>query len=518
MVAADDAIHILAQLMVRLLLLLQLSPPTAIYCQFNPHFVNPTERTAIVHLFEWTHADVETECRQYLGPSRGFGAVQLSPVNEVRILPNRSWRERYEPISYKLAGRSGDEEQFRSMVRVCNRVGVRVYVEVVLNHMAGGSGAVRGTAGSIAYPASKDFPDAPYGGADFNDACTVIESSETHEVRNCQLDDRPDLNLGLARVRQRMVDFLNKLIVMGVAGFNIRSAKHMWPYDLKTIYSKLENLSTTAGFAAGSRPFIYQDVEDLSSESLFRKDYISLGMVSEYRFAYHMGAIMFKRKPFHYMVNLGTRLGYIPREKSIVFLDDPVLQRGQPGDDDLPRIVSYKHVRLYKIALVFMMAHRYGTPVIMSSYDFKDSEAGPPIDAKGHIMPVGWNEEDQCIGGWICEHRWNVVQNMLKFRSKVIDLPVTSWVDNGQNQLAFCRGKVGFVAINAEISLSFDANVYTCLEAGIYCDIISGKVGDNECTGRTVLVDKNGRADIFISSNEEEPYVVLLSSEKLVLG
>ncbi|XP_058464124.1 alpha-amylase A-like [Malaya genurostris] len=470
-------------------------------------------RSAIVQLFEWTFVDIQAECVLHLGPT-GFGAVQVSPVNEVRILPNRSWRERYEPISYKILGRSGAEMQLRSMVKTCNAAGVRIYVEVVLNSMAGGTGSVQGTGGSVAYPSYRDYPDASYGIGDFNHPCTVLNQSDPHQVRNCQIDELPDLNQGLTSVRRRIVDFLNKLISMGVAGFYIHAARNMWPHDLKAIYSQLENLSTTAGFSSRSRPFIYQDVMDLRSEETFRKEYVLLGMTTEYRFAYDIGAIIFKQKPFHWMVNLGTKIGYIPREHSVIFLDDPVLQR-IPNVDDLPKIVTFKHRRLYSIALVFMLGHRYGTPRIMSSYNFNNRNEGLPSDTRGKISPVTLDAEGQCTGGWICEHRWKIVASMMRFRTEVSWQSVISWVDNGQNQLAFCRGKAGFIAINAEISLSMKANVFTCMKAGIYCDIISGKVDGTKCSGIAVTVNDDGRADIFISSRANEPFVVLLASEKL---
>ncbi|XP_065082969.1 alpha-amylase 4N-like [Ochlerotatus camptorhynchus] len=483
---------------------------STLLAQFNPYFEDGSSG-AIVQLFERTFEDIETECALYLGP-KGFGAVQVSPVNEVRVMPNRSWRERYEPISYKIAGRSGDESQLRSMVRACNDAGVRVYVEVVLNHMAGGSGSVKGTGGSVANPGYREYPEVPYGAGDFNEACTILDESDPHEVRNCLLDDLPDLNQGLARVRQRMIDFLNKLIRIGVTGFYIHAAKNIWPHDLRAIYTNLENLTTT-GISPGSRPFIYHDIADFDEGGSRKNEYTLMGMATEYRFAYDIADVMFKRRPFHYMVNLGTRLGYIPRERSIVFLDSPALQR-VPDLDEAPAIVTFKNQRLYKIAMIFMLAHRYGTPRIMSSFLFLDIDDGPPSDGRGKITKIALDDKDQCTGGWICEHRWSVVQQMMRFRKEVSGQAVINWVDNGQNQVAFCRGKVGFVAFNAEISLALKANLFTCLAPGMYCDIISGKAEDGACTGTAVLVDDDGRADIYVGSTVEEPFVVLLASEK----
>jgi len=41
----------------------------------------------------------------------------------------------------------------------------------------------------------------------------------------------------------------------------------MWPGDLRIIYNQLRDLNTAHGFAAGSRPFIYQQVIDLGEFS-----------------------------------------------------------------------------------------------------------------------------------------------------------------------------------------------------------------------------------------------------------
>jgi len=39
--------------------------------------------------------------------------------------PNRPWEERYQPVSYNLVTRSGNEQEFSDMVDACNKAGVR---------------------------------------------------------------------------------------------------------------------------------------------------------------------------------------------------------------------------------------------------------------------------------------------------------------------------------------------------------------------------------------------------------
>ena len=51
--------------------------------------------------------------------------------------PMRPWWERYQPASYHLETRSGTEAEFETMVARCNAVNVRIYVDLVINHMTG---------------------------------------------------------------------------------------------------------------------------------------------------------------------------------------------------------------------------------------------------------------------------------------------------------------------------------------------------------------------------------------------
>jgi len=61
-------------------------------------------------------------------------------------------------------------------------------------------------------------------------------------------------------VRDKIVEFFDHLVELGVAGFRVDAAKHMWPQDLEVIYNRVRNLNTAFGFAAGTRPFIFQEV------------------------------------------------------------------------------------------------------------------------------------------------------------------------------------------------------------------------------------------------------------------
>ena len=61
-------------------------------------------------------------------------------------------------------------------------------------------------------------------------------------MRNCKLVGLPDLLLSKDYVVDKIVEYMNRLISFGVAGFRIDAAKHMWPNDLNKVIGKLNNL------------------------------------------------------------------------------------------------------------------------------------------------------------------------------------------------------------------------------------------------------------------------------------
>lgn len=229
---------------------------------FEPH------RTGIVHLFEWKFSDIAKECTEYLGPN-GFAAVQVSPVHENVVSSTRSWWERYQPISYKIATRSGNEKEFADMVAECERAGIRIYVDVVPNHMTAMRGNITGTGGSTADVDKRSYPAVPYTSEHFHPPCAISNYQNASEVRNCELVGLPDLNQTHPYVRSKIVEFMNRCIDHGVGGFRVDAAKHMWPKDLREMYSQLHDLkSNIRHIPLNAKPFIYQEVIDLGGEGV----------------------------------------------------------------------------------------------------------------------------------------------------------------------------------------------------------------------------------------------------------
>lgn len=150
------------------------------------------------------------------------------------MFEGRPWWERYQPVSYKIQTRSGNEEELLNMTRRCNASGVRVYADIIINHMAGENPPpVIGTANSTADPVKYRYPGVPYAKANFNKPCEIKDWIDPEHLRNCEVSGLRDLNHTQEYVRGKIVKYLNKLVDLGVAGFRVDTAKHIWPQDLE---------------------------------------------------------------------------------------------------------------------------------------------------------------------------------------------------------------------------------------------------------------------------------------------
>ncbi|XP_076306624.1 pancreatic alpha-amylase 2a5-like [Tachypleus tridentatus] len=495
-------------------------------------------RSSIVHLFEWRWADIAEECEVFLGPY-GYGGVQVSPPNENGIVwapdwkleVKRPWFERYQPVSYKLNfTRSGGENEFRDMVRRCNDVGVRIYVDAVINHMTGNIGAGHGTGGSYFDPVALKYDGVPYSHWDFNtnEKCgtpsgNIENYNDAYQVRNCRLSGLNDLDLGKDYVREKIIQYLNYLIDIGVAGFRVDAAKHMWPEDLKALFENLHDLSAK-WFEPGTRPFIFMEVIDLGGQAIGVREYIHLGRVTEFRYGYKLGNVIRKNggEQMQYLRSFGQGWGFVHEYDALVFVDNHDNQRGH-GAGGLDVILTHFESRMYKMATAFMLAWPYGFPRIMSSYSWprhiefgkdKNDWIGPPHDDDYNTLHVIRNSDLTCGNGWVCEHRWRQIYNMVKFRNVAGATQIGNWWDNGGNQIAFSRGNRGFIAINNE-NFSLNKSLQTGLEAGRYCDVISGKKKDDTCTGRIIEVGELGYSHIFIDNKWEDPVLAIHLEAKL---
>ncbi|XP_054287833.1 alpha-amylase-like [Macrosteles quadrilineatus] len=444
----------------------------------------------IAHLFTWRWSDIADECEQFLS-KKGFDGVHISPPAE-HVKSNGLWA-RYQVVSYQLASNSGSENQLRDMVKRCNSVGVRVFADVVLTHMTDITERRVGVAGTSFYPEDKYYPGVPYTKEDFYPACTITDPSDAKQIRECQDDELNDLNHSRESVREKIVHHLNHLIEIGVAGFRINFADIMYPDNLSVIYQRLDYLNTEHGFPAETRPLIFHEVYTFDDEGPIKyEEYTPLGLVLDFTFGLQLGKFFQGKQNLKDLQNFGSEGIILPKQQRVVFVENHITERLPLLSVDL--FLSYNKPKAYKMAVIFMLAHGDDTCKIFSGYRFKDVRQGPPD------LPPRPIKRNVCSNGWECQHRWRQIYNAVEFHNVVKGTPVTNWWSNGKNQIAFCRGNKGFVAFNLD-NVELNQNLQTCLPEGEYCDLISGEVTTTGCSGKTIKVEKDGKANIVVPEN-----------------
>merc|ERR1719220_2582033 len=392
------------------------------------------------------------------------GGVQISPPNENRVITNRPWWERYQPISYKLETRSGNRQQLQDMINHCNAVGVRIYPDAVINHMCGAGGSGTGTGGTSFNANSESFPGVPYSSYDFNDANCHSSSGDIenyqdpNQVRNCRLVSLLDLNQGTSYVRGKIMDYMNDLISMGVAGFRVDACKHMWPGDLEYIFGNLNQVNSDVG---SGLPYIFQEVIDQGGEPITASQYYGAGSVTEFKYGIQVANNI---KQIHYLGTLGESWGLMPDKYALAFLSNHDNQRGHGGGGSL---ITFENPYDYKVGTAFMMAWPYGVKRVMSSYYFSNTDQGPPANQRG----ISSDNAESCTNSWVCEHRWKAIAASFRFAGVTEGTSMNNWWDNGNNAIAFSRGNKGFIAINKS-SGTVSNTLKTGLPAGSYKDLV----------------------------------------------
>ena len=208
------------------------------------------------------------------------------------------------------------------MVKRCTSVGVEIYVDAVVNHMtAAGSG--RGSSGSTY--SDYNYPGVPYSSFDFH-YCgrdEIEDYRDRYQVQFCELVNLVDLKTESDYVRQRIADYLQDLMSIGVTGFRIDAAKHMPAADIAAIVTKLSG-----------NPKIFSEVIEAAGEPVRANEYFNVAdeaRVTEFRYGRDISANVQEKGKMKYFRTFGEGWGLMPSGKALAFIDNHDNQRGHGG-------------------------------------------------------------------------------------------------------------------------------------------------------------------------------------------
>ena len=233
------------------------------------------QKGVIVELLGWPYEDIAEEC-EFLGYAGYLGVKIYSPNEHILTYKSTNNGELnhldfiFYPVSYKLESRMGDKHQLNNMINKCRQHGVRVYSELVINHMTSNGddsyqkhinpdcsnyGPTEGSAGSPFWTVKGlnknnpytgaspvvEYPSVPYCNSDFH-CYSYVEYGDDDNIKTNYgwIYNLVDLNTGKEYVRQRIADFFTELISIGISGFTLNSVVNVSPTDYAYILKKLK--------------------------------------------------------------------------------------------------------------------------------------------------------------------------------------------------------------------------------------------------------------------------------------
>lgn len=471
-----------------------------------------------VQMFRWKWNDIARECTNYLGP-QGYGAVQTSPPSAAASLG--TWWDIYQPVNFtSFQSSMGSEAEFQAMVNTCHAAKVRVYVDVVFNHMAAGAGTA--TNGSTWNSTSLTYPN--FSSQDFHPACDIQggdygSPGNRNSVVNCRLSGLPDLKTESVYVQGQVKNFLNKLVAMGVDGLRLDAAKHVQPEHIGAILSGVNRTTTS-----GEPLWVTQEV--IPDSNVVRSSYFGNGTLNEFQYSYALKAVFRNengqnlsqiRSIMGTPGNWGGTWGFIPTDKATVFVNNWDTERNgsslAASTYVSGSVNDTQGTKRYDLANIFMLAWPYGHAQVHSGFRFSSYDQGPP-----GASPFDANGNPLINQSWDFIHRWSNISNMVAFRAATAGQGVDHFTNGTGNQVAFARGNKGFVAINND-GASWNASLQTLLPAGTYCNVVKGQLnaGGTACTSDSLTVGSNGIVTVSIPGNNGSnmPAVALHVNQKV---
>lgn len=179
---------------------------------------------SILHAFCWSFNTI-TENLQDIKDA-GYTSIQTSPINECKVGESGGmslyseddtgkWYYHYQPTDYVIGNyQLGTEEEFRTMCEEAKKLGLKIIVDVPLNHTTGDESVISENIFNLC--------EQPFHGN--GDIGTYASRKQ---LTQNDLLGLKDLNTQDSAVQQYILDYLKSCVDAGASGFRFDAAKHV---------------------------------------------------------------------------------------------------------------------------------------------------------------------------------------------------------------------------------------------------------------------------------------------------
>ena len=190
---------------------------------------NSIQDGAILHCWNWSYNTIKANLATIA--ASGYSAVQTSPVQQSKSSAKggawgTEWYKLYQPVAFSIAEDSylGTKEELQSLCTEAKKYGIKVVVDVVLNHM-GNDSTGKGYAEAI-----ETYSPDVWAHLDtyfHQEKSSSIDYGNAYQITHYMLSNLPDLNTANETVQSYALDLLKECIDAGVSGFRFDAAKHI---------------------------------------------------------------------------------------------------------------------------------------------------------------------------------------------------------------------------------------------------------------------------------------------------
>ena len=210
------------------LLLAACASQTTTYVDRMQHDPDATNTETILHVWSWNFPTIAENMKQIA--DAGFTMIQTSPVNacfspeggNIKILDEKegNWYHYYQPTDWTVGNNIlGTEEEMKVMLDSAKKYDIRVLVDVLPNHTGFDIDLVSDEFYAAVGGREKMFHTKGLEGIqDYNDRTQCTQQG---------VGGLPDVNTENPLFQKYYMEFVNKLIRMGVRGFRYDTAKHI---------------------------------------------------------------------------------------------------------------------------------------------------------------------------------------------------------------------------------------------------------------------------------------------------
>ncbi len=391
----------------------------------------PASADVILHAFNWRYADVTARAAAI--QSAGYKVVMVAPAYRSE---GTAWWARYQPQDYRVIQHPlGNTTTFKAMIAALTQRGIRVYADVLLNHMANESSQRADlnypgqrilniySSSSSFYGTQKLFGNLAsnfLSAGDFGQARCIGDYNNTYEVQNYRLCGGggdvglPDLTANTYVIGQQQA-YLRALKTLGVKGFRIDAAKHMTNYhmnqvltaDIKSGMHVFGELITSGGAGTG-------EYDNFLAPYLRDTDHAAYDfpLFNSIRNAFSLNGSM------NSLVDPGAYGQALAGPRAVTFT----------VTHDIPNNSGFRYLILdgtdETLAYAYILGRNGGTPMVYSD-----------------------NNESNDNNRWVNAYQRADLSKMIGFHNAMqgSDMQVLS---NGTCHLIFRRGNQGIVGIN----------------------------------------------------------------------